>query len=156
MRHPQESHATEDALLLAVVGMLLFFVMTSLEVFGHLAAWLHGQELIDDLVSFALVVVAGFAIFSWRRWRELRAAQRELRILSGVIPICAWCHKIRDDAGFWHQLEMYLDTRTDATFSHSICDFCNTSRGDNVPAESALSRAALPAPSSKGNIGATW
>jgi hypothetical protein len=124
MRHPQESHATEDALLLAVVGMLLFFVMASLEVFGHLAAWLHGQELIDDLVSFALVAVAGFAIFSWRRWRELQAAQRELRILSGVIPICAWCRRARTETGGWMPLEDYVRRESEADLSPDLCPDC--------------------------------
>jgi hypothetical protein len=98
--------------------------MASLEVFGHLAAWLHGQELIDDLVSFALVAVAGFAIFSWRRWRELQAAQRELRILSGVIPICAWCRRARTETGGWMPLEDYVRRESEADLSPDLCPDC--------------------------------
>ena len=55
---------------------------------------------------------------------ELQRVLAEVKTLRGFIPICAWCHKIRDDAGFWQQIEMYLDARTDATFSHSICPTC--------------------------------
>ena len=55
---------------------------------------------------------------------ELQQALIEIKTLRGLIPICAWCHKVRDDAGFWQQLEKYLDERTDATFSHSICPIC--------------------------------
>ena len=55
---------------------------------------------------------------------ELQIALAEIKTLRGFIPICAWCHKVRDDAGFWQQLEMYLDARTDATFSHGICPSC--------------------------------
>jgi integral membrane sensor domain MASE1 len=55
---------------------------------------------------------------------ELQRALAEIKTLRGLIPICAWCHKIRDDAGFWQQLEQYFDSRTDATFSHSICPTC--------------------------------
>ena len=55
---------------------------------------------------------------------ELQQAVAEIKTLEGFIPICAWCHKVRDDAGFWQQLEKYLDEKTDATFSHSICPAC--------------------------------
>jgi hypothetical protein len=55
---------------------------------------------------------------------ELGHALAEIKTLEGFIPICAWCHKVRDDEGFWQQLEKYLGERTDATFSHSICPAC--------------------------------
>lgn len=55
---------------------------------------------------------------------ELQQALAEIKTLRGFIPICAWCHSVRDDAGFWQRIEMYLDARTDATFSHSICPAC--------------------------------
>ena len=55
---------------------------------------------------------------------ELQQALAEIKTLRGFIPICAWCHKVRDDSGFWQQIEVYLDARTDATFSHSICPTC--------------------------------
>ena len=45
--------------------------------------------------------------------------------LSGVIPVCAWCKKIRDRAGEWHQLEAFLASRFLATFTHGICDSCS-------------------------------
>ena len=46
------------------------------------------------------------------------------KILRGIIPICASCKGIRDDKGVWHQLEAYVQTRTEAKFSHSICPPC--------------------------------
>jgi len=55
---------------------------------------------------------------------RLQAALTELRVLQGMIPICAWCHKIRDDAGDWHKLEAYVETNSAATFSHGICPSC--------------------------------
>lgn len=61
---------------------------------------------------------------------ELQMALAEIKTLRGFIPICAWCHKVRDDAGFWQQLEMYLDARTDATFSHGICPSCAEEQQD--------------------------
>jgi integral membrane sensor domain MASE1 len=55
---------------------------------------------------------------------ELQQALAEINTLQGLIPICAWCHKVRDDAGFWQQIEEYLDHHTEATFSHGICPGC--------------------------------
>ncbi len=55
---------------------------------------------------------------------RLKSALAEVRYLSGLLPICARCKKIRDDKGYWHQVEMYIQERSDAKFSHSICPDC--------------------------------
>ena len=56
--------------------------------------------------------------------RELEQALSEVKILRGFIPICAACKKIRDDQGYWQQLETYIQNRSEALFSHSICKEC--------------------------------
>jgi len=58
------------------------------------------------------------------REHELREAQSELKILSGLLPICMECKKIRDGQGTWNQLEAYIDSNSEATFSHGICPEC--------------------------------
>jgi len=55
---------------------------------------------------------------------QLRQAAQEIRSLRGLIPICAHCKNIRDDEGYWHQLEQYLTVHTEARFSHGICPVC--------------------------------
>lgn len=55
---------------------------------------------------------------------KLRSALDNIRVLKGFIPICASCKKIRDDAGFWHQVEEYLKSRSEIEFTHSICPDC--------------------------------
>jgi DNA-binding response OmpR family regulator len=55
---------------------------------------------------------------------ELEKALAEIRTLRGLIPICPSCKKIRDDEGFWNQLEVYIGKHTDAVFSHGICPEC--------------------------------
>lgn len=57
---------------------------------------------------------------------QLQRALAEIKTLQGLIPICAWCQKVRDDAGSWQGIEAYVHTHTDATFSHSICPDCTT------------------------------
>jgi PAS domain S-box-containing protein len=55
---------------------------------------------------------------------KLQGALQEIKTLRGLIPICSYCKKIRDDAGFWQQLEQYLIAHTDAQFTHGICPVC--------------------------------
>jgi PAS domain S-box-containing protein len=56
--------------------------------------------------------------------RELQEALAKVRTLSGLLPICAACRKIRDEHGLWHSLETYIRNHTEANFSHGICPEC--------------------------------
>jgi len=55
---------------------------------------------------------------------ELQKALRDVKVLRGLIPICASCKKIRNDGGFWQQLEEYIGEHSEAEFSHGICQPC--------------------------------
>jgi len=56
--------------------------------------------------------------------RDLHAALNQVKTLSGLLPICAWCKRIRDDKGYWQQIEEYVKTHTDVQFSHGLCKEC--------------------------------
>ena len=56
--------------------------------------------------------------------KKLQAALDEVKVLSGLLPICMYCKKIRDEQGSWQGLESYLHARTAAEFSHGICTEC--------------------------------
>jgi len=56
--------------------------------------------------------------------RELREALEHIKTLQGIIPICSYCKKIRDDQGYWDQVETYISRHTEAEFSHSVCPDC--------------------------------
>ncbi|MDH4098380.1 MAG: hypothetical protein OEU87_08705, partial [Nitrospira sp.] len=55
---------------------------------------------------------------------ELQRALKEVKVLRGLIPICASCKSIRNDGGLWQRLEEYLSEHSDAQFSHGICQPC--------------------------------
>jgi len=57
---------------------------------------------------------------------RLRTALQEVRTLSGMLPICAHCKKIRDDQGYWTRIEEYLQAHSQAEFTHGICPDCVT------------------------------
>lgn len=58
------------------------------------------------------------------RTKELKAALTSVKTLSGLLPICAACKKIRDDKGSWNYLETYISRHSEATFSHGLCPDC--------------------------------
>ncbi len=55
---------------------------------------------------------------------ELADALEHVKTLRGLLPICSWCKRIRDDQGYWKQVESYLRTHTEADFTHGICPEC--------------------------------
>ncbi len=58
------------------------------------------------------------------RTREIMEAQADIKTLAGLIPICSNCKKIRGDKGYWEHLESYIQSHTEAEFSHGICPDC--------------------------------
>ncbi len=55
---------------------------------------------------------------------ELQEALAQIKTLRGIVPICASCKRVRDDAGYWRQVEAYVSAHSEATFSHGICPEC--------------------------------
>ena len=58
------------------------------------------------------------------RVRELQDALEHVKMLQGILPICSYCKKIRDDQNYWQQVEGYIEKHSKAEFSHSICPAC--------------------------------
>src|SRR5207247_1681390 len=48
----------------------------------------------------------------------------QIETLSGMLPLCAWCKKIRNDKGYWEQIEKYISVRSSASFTHGVCPEC--------------------------------
>jgi hypothetical protein len=83
----------------------------------------------NHLLSFALVaVVTGRLKLAFQREQALREnldlTLQNVKELEGLLPVCAWCKKIRSDDGYWQELESYLRPRTKADFTHGICPDC--------------------------------
>jgi hypothetical protein len=90
-------------------------------------------ERIEDSTGQMLFVLAMLEDISERRRAaeerermidELKEALANVKTLRGLIPICASCKKIRDDKGYWSQVEVYVRDRSEAEFSHGICPDC--------------------------------
>ncbi len=76
------------------------------------------------LAFFAIWTVAILSVQRKIIHLEKEKALSKLKVLSGLIPICAACKNIRDDSGYWSQIESYIRDHSEAEFSHGICPDC--------------------------------
>ncbi len=76
-------------------------------------------------ITALMAIVAG-AVVSERRklTQELEEALAHVKTLKGLLPICAWCKRIRNDGGYWEEVEAYIHGHADVDFSHGICPDC--------------------------------
>lgn len=84
-------------------------------------------QIIGDLeVSFFMVALFVSLLLAnlQLRHEELSSAHAEVQALSGLLPICAWCKKVRNDEGYWQQVEDYFSSRSHIEFTHGMCTEC--------------------------------
>jgi hypothetical protein len=123
------SHGTRKGILMALISGAAWYAADLLngrtlsseffrfwDAFNHtlsylLAAWVVGALRREILAQRALN-------------QQLNAAMAEVQELKGLLPVCAWCHNIRDDEGRWHAMEVFLSSRTKASTTHGICPSC--------------------------------
>lgn len=79
-----------------------------------------GDDEIRKLKELVIVLIHSLRL----KQAALKEAMDEVKILSGFLPICASCKKIRDDKGYWNQIETFIREHSEAEFSHSICPEC--------------------------------
>jgi hypothetical protein len=96
-----------------VVNNLMFLGATN--VVGMFAAYTIERTTRQDFLQRRVIA---------EQTAHLADALASVKVLNGLLPICAWCHKIRDDDGYWQRLEAYVTARSDAQFSHGICPDC--------------------------------
>lgn len=102
-------------------------IRITIEPFFYQTWWFH---------VFVLLTITGMIVgfVRYRVWQHKKREQEleirisealaNIKILSGLIPICSNCKKIRDDSGYWAQLESYIQSHADVKFSHGICPEC--------------------------------
>jgi hypothetical protein len=127
-----------------LVGMTIYEWLKQL-LFPSITIW--QSHIITILFSTGIATVAGFFVLreharlqqqladeiAERTWAqeqqehligELRVALANIKTLRGLLPICASCKKIRDDRGYWNQIETYIHKHSEAQFSHGLCPDC--------------------------------
>ena len=117
------------AMALALVNTIAWSAVDHWSGHIHLNAFYALWEFLDHALVYLLVAatVGGLRLAIARQRAlnlELSQALEEVGELKGLLPVCAWCHKVRDDQGYWGQLETYVEARSQASFTHGICPDC--------------------------------
>ena len=123
---------TAQAGIFAYLGFPVFW--PDGDVFGTICAidtdenkWISSSEsllqTVKDAVEAHLALVAAMEEID-KKNQELERTLQEVKTLQGLLPICAACKKIRDDKGYWNQIEGYIMKHSEARFSHGICPEC--------------------------------
>jgi CHASE3 domain sensor protein len=79
-------------------------------------------DLAGSVLAAILLGAAMFVILA--DLRALRDARARVKTLTGLLPICSNCKKVRDDRGEWHEIESFVESRSHAEFSHGVCPDC--------------------------------
>jgi len=116
-------------LLTSVVCGVMWISMEVRSPTGNEFLWLDAWNnllRVGVFVSFALILARfkGDMVREMKLNAKLQAALAEVNQLSGLLPICAWCKRIRDDQGTWQQIETYITVHSEADFTHGICPDC--------------------------------
>ena len=127
------------------LGIALAIIYWIIEALIHVLAFAESsflQQLIPNEIdevwmrSFTSLLIISFGCYAHLQTnkiiksnKEKLEAQKKLedalsKILSKFIPICSYCKKIRDDKGYWEQVEVYISRLTNARFSHGVCETC--------------------------------
>ena len=112
----------EPGLLFEIVGLVISILMLAgialiRPLFAELAASRDELRTMNDRLSALSDEQKGLIA-------ELQHALANVKTLKGLLPICASCKKVRDDKGYWQQVEVYVRERTEAEFSHGLCPDC--------------------------------
>jgi hypothetical protein len=120
---------TREGLFMALICGVGWYVHDSLSGRSVSSEYFRLWDALNRQISYLL---AAWAVGALRREvlaqqdlnQRLTAAMAEVRELQGLLPVCAWCHNIRDEAGHWHTMEVFLASKTKASTTHGICPIC--------------------------------
>lgn len=140
------SHISVSLFYLVPIGFVTWFINRTAGIFMSVLAiitipvvlYIQGSPVNDITQAWNLSLVFGFFVvvsFLLAKLKEhmaareklvseLQTAMQEINKLSGMLPICVYCKKIRDDEGYWNVLEEYISDHSEANFSHCICPDC--------------------------------
>jgi len=129
---------TSHKLILSIFAIFLFFICETVD---FQIQYIHLSQEINRILYFTSILTAFlgalFVVYLFtsnikkyeekqhRLVQDLQSALSEVKTLKGFLPICSSCKKIRDDKGYWNQIESYIQEYSDAQFSHGMCPECS-------------------------------
>lgn len=140
-------NAFKELIVILVLSVIVYGISAKFDIFDTIIGWIYRHDTwqLDELFTVAVFLVVAMAVYGWRRYRELivqmhrreqaemessqlipelEAALADVSALEKLIPICSSCKRLRDDKGYWNQVEEYPATHLRARFDAGICPEC--------------------------------
>ena len=137
----------KDLVVIIVCAVGVFVVSAWFDIFNKIVAWMYSHDTwqLDEVFTVALYLVCAIAFYAWRRHRELveQTYQREkaeaekaqltprlemaladVTRLKKLVPMCSSCKRVRDDKGYWDQVEAYVEINFSTRLDAGICPEC--------------------------------
>lgn len=107
-------------------GLAFAIVMPLARLYFNIALWTIPWTITEASINalIRILVLSSFALIIDRTATQTRALSRQVSLLEGLLPICSYCKKIRDQKNEWQVLERYIMDRSAATFTHGVCPDC--------------------------------
>jgi len=141
------SRSIIDLIIIVLTALMVFAVSAVFDVFNRVISWVYNHETwqLDEVFTVSIYLVLAGGIYTWRRHRELieqvrrreRAEAEEARLLpelenaladvsrlKKLLPLCSSCKRVRDDKGYWSQVEEYVEIHFRARFDDGLCPEC--------------------------------
>lgn len=105
-------------------GVLHALTLSSQAV-GMFCGMLHRQATPTQEVAFSLLsLLLGESSDALATLRKTKQLTNQVETLSGLLPLCAWCKKVRNDSGYWEQIDKYITSHSKAALTHGVCPDC--------------------------------
>ena len=134
------TNTKREVWLVVLASLLVYLIAHRFDIIDNLIVVLKKYERyeVDELVAVVMFLVVAMTAFAIKRWKELLSTVRvledkndklekaieEIHVLKGIIPVCSYCKKVRNDEGYWKTLEAYIKEYSGAKMSHGICPDC--------------------------------
>lgn len=113
---------------------VLHSLAVSSQVVGMFCGLLRDELAPAHDIAFSLLsVLLGASADALATLRRTVQLANQIETLSGLLPVCAWCKRVRNDRGYWEQIERYISSRSAASFTHSICPDCQRKFEADLP-----------------------
>jgi uncharacterized membrane protein len=116
-------------------GLFFAILMPLVRFFFNVVLWTIPWTITEASINalIRIVVLSSFALIIDRTAIQTRKLSRQVSLLEGLLPICSYCKKIRDQKDQWQVMEKYIMDRSEAKFSHGICPDCLREHFGDVP-----------------------
>jgi hypothetical protein len=139
--------SVQDIVVISVLSILVFAFSASFDLFNAIIAWVYRHDTwqLDELFSVSVFLVVAIAVYAWRRNRELaeeirrreqaeaekaslipelESALADVHALKKLLPFCTSCRRVREDSGYWNQVEGYMESHFSTRLDGGLCPDC--------------------------------